>query len=155
MGSEIEKIDEVIDYLKQFKNHLTCEATITPKLVTPAGIKFLMFKTTGNVAGLLFGEDKQWLGFDKDQGVFEVTSINTTTTSWQIREGLPMTPCKYEDLKPGDFFALREYPCQDSVGLCLPNQKYTMTDVMDVDCLTYQSKQNKTNNQKTNIQLIR
>ena len=69
-------------------------------LTTPAGIKFIA-NNRGKVVGMVFNDGKQVLAYSST-GVFVVHSISEYAAN--PMEGLPLTPCKYEDLKPGDFY---------------------------------------------------
>ena len=102
---DIDKLKEAINTLTKFADHITVCEPIAPQLLTPPGIKFLVEKS-GKVTGMYFNEGKQCLQFCELTGQFEVRSVyesDSRVVLWPMSESLPLTPCKYEDLKPGDF----------------------------------------------------
>lgn len=68
------------------------------QLTTPPGIKF-MVNSYDQVIGLLFN-DKQVLEYSLT-GIFTVSAYSSYIGD--PVEGLPLTPCKYGDLKAGEF----------------------------------------------------
>ena len=115
MSSDIEKLEDAIEQLKKYADHLTCEASIEPSLTTPAGIRFIVDEN-GRVLAMLFNDDKQSLHYKCN--VFAVSP----TAFWvsKIVENLPLHPCKYGDLKDGEFFSLKEKPALCDIQLKLP-----------------------------------
>ncbi len=104
--------DLIKDFNKMFDELDECSARmrkraeelypIADKLTTPTGIKFAL-SDDGTVTGLLFNENKQRLHYCGLVEVYEVISISLEYTTFEVKECLPLTPCKYEDLKAGDF----------------------------------------------------
>ena len=97
-----------------------------PALTTPPGIKFWVGSTSRKVSGLLFNGDKQLLTYCNDGGVYEVESTPGIDIS-RIETSLPLTPCTYEDLKPGDFFSTLPRPGMRNIKLLLPDGKAVET----------------------------
>jgi len=91
-----------------------------PQLLTPTGIKFWVGKS-GKVHGLLFNDGKQMLGYCLAGKVFEVESTAGFELK-RIQEGLPLTPCKYEELKPGEFLSTRAYLDESTTVMKLPKK---------------------------------
>ncbi len=92
-------------------------------LTTPAGIKFWVGEASGKVHGMLFNNDSQCLMYCDDGKVYTVDSCTGFDLA-RIKECLPLTPCKYEDLVAGEpFFAddTEEVDWQyTAIYLCLP-----------------------------------
>jgi len=106
--------------------------TEAPALVTPSNTRFLI--DCGTVTGIFFNEGKQCLQYCNSTGVYEVHSCYPSE-AWQGEGSLPLTPCKYEELKPGEYFAFSPTPrSQDYLALRLLGDKYAQVDDMDVDC---------------------
>lgn len=89
------------------------------KLVTPDGIKFWV--VTGTVYGVLYNNDSQRLYYGFAGKNYEVASIDVEDTSLEIVENLPLHPCKYGDLKPGEFFVSYIDWRITNVWMVLPN----------------------------------
>ena len=103
---ESETLDTIIDTLSVLRdNRRAEEEQETPQLVTPPGIKFQV-DADGKAVGFCFNE-KQVLGYN-DVGVYVVNLYFEYCNS--PKEGLLLTPCKYEDLKPGEFYSYSERP---------------------------------------------
>lgn len=93
-----------------------------PQLVTPIGIKFWVPGVT-RVAGMFFNGNKQLLKYCDISEQFEVCGIyEQSIYLTDAKESLPMTPCKYEDLKPGEFFSIMEGPKHGDIRLRLPHK---------------------------------
>ena len=104
MSTDITKLEDTIAVLTQIKNEWLCEKAIKPKLCTPPGVKFAMYEG-GNIAGLLFNNNQQRLVYHLAPfSVYGVESIDLATTTFRIAEAIPLTPCLFKDLKPGDFY---------------------------------------------------
>jgi len=112
--------EEALDMISEL-----CE--LKPELTTPTGIKFWVGESSGKVQGLLFNDGQQMLMYCHNGGVFEVSSmwgVGEKDGGGSRQENLPLTPCRYEDLKPGEFFSIRKVPeCINDIRMKLPKKK--------------------------------
>ena len=119
---ESAELDRIIDLLSMYRDDIkTAEINAESQLLTPPGIKFWA-TDTGIVLGLLFNNYTQYLKYHQFDNVFEVQSAKGFTKE-QIQEALPMTPCEYGDLKPGEFLSVSDCPELDSIRLKLPDRE--------------------------------
>ena len=108
MSTKLERIEAAIEVLEEQRSGLIItEAEAKLQLTTPDGIKFWV-DGADKVHGLLFNDYKQRLGYSICGEVYDVNYINLEHTSLAIAENLPLVPCKYEDLKPGEFFYMAD-----------------------------------------------
>ena len=99
-----------------------------PPLSTPVGIKFWT-TDSGIVLGMLFNEGKQYLKYHQFDGVYEVHSAKGLQEVNKVQECLPLTPCKYEDLKPGEFSTTSpNFTDVNEIRLNLPNGEFVFQD---------------------------
>lgn len=131
MGNNIGKIEDCVEVLLAFKEELLKAKAEkeTPALVTPVGIKF-MVNSRLKVVGLCFNDTKQVLAYS-DTGVYVVHAL-PEYASIPV-QCLPLTPCKYEDLQPGEFCwvlpnFLKGVSSQKLVMMVLPDRKLALAD---------------------------
>lgn len=129
MKATIEQVEATIELMTAFKNELV-KAKAEPQLTTPPGIRFLTSKH-GTVTGMYFNDGKQCLSYCELTGQFEVHAVYRSQEDklWTKSECLSLTPCKYEDLKPGDFVYSDSWSNTERASnismyhLCLPDNK--------------------------------
>ncbi len=117
---DTDKLDQIINDLVHFKQELKKAKAVKTPLTTPPGIRFAV-NCDGVVVGLYFNDDTQVLGYHKS-GVYEVNMPIEYASS--PKECLPLTPCEYVDLKPGDFHVATDEILPSTItefGLLLPN----------------------------------
>ncbi len=108
--------DIFLKLIKELKLRVAKEQSA--QLTTPPGIKFWT-TDSGIVLGLLFNKDKQMLTYDKFNDIYEVRNASGLGFP-SPQESLPLTPCKYEDLVPGDFCSVRDTVGVAEIRMVLP-----------------------------------
>ncbi len=112
-----------LNLIQELRKKIKAEAE--PQLTTPVGIKFLATES-GLVSGMYFNDGTQCLSYCGLTGQFEVHAVYRSGDGpdlWIESECLPLTPCKYKDLKPGDFFK-----CTTDFYLFADGNRYVSAD---------------------------